>query len=69
MDQLNVGDLVFAVVQLFKNLNEPVTDEGVKAELPSVDIKDIRASLQRLHYQGRINGAPIATDPNLMNKE
>jgi hypothetical protein len=29
MDQLNVGDLVFAVVQLFKNLNEPVTDEGV----------------------------------------
>jgi hypothetical protein len=65
MDQPNLDDLVFAIVQLFKNLNEPITDEGVKAELPSVDIKEIRASLQRLQDQGRIVGMPFTIYPTL----
>jgi len=61
MDQPSLDDLVFAVVQLFKNLNEPITDEGINSELPSVHIKEIRETLQRLKDQGRIVGTPQKT--------
>ena len=63
MDQPNLDDLVFAIVQLLKNLNEPITDEGIQAELPSVDIREIRASLQKLQDQGRIVEKPLTTFP------
>jgi hypothetical protein len=68
MDQPNLDDLVFAIVQLFKNLNEPITDEGVRAELPSVDIKGNQSIASEVAGSRSYCWDAFHYFPNLMNK-
>jgi hypothetical protein len=57
----NLDEQVFAVVERYMEQQTALTNEGLKAALPSVDIVEIRASLKRLQDQGRILGVPLGT--------
>jgi hypothetical protein len=65
----NLDEQVFAVVQRYMDRNKSLTDEGIRMALPTVDAKEIDASLERLQHQGRITQVPLnVCIPNIMNK-
>lgn len=63
----NLDEQVFSIVKKYMERNESLTEEGIKLQLPTVDMEDIRASLQRLQDDGRVVGMPLnACLPNSM---
>jgi hypothetical protein len=70
MDNLDeLDEQVFAVVQRYMDRNKSLTDEGIRMALPTVDAKEIDASLERLQHQGRIAQVPLnICVPNIMKR-
>jgi hypothetical protein len=70
MDNLDeLDEQVFAVVQRYMDRNKSLTDEGIRMALPTVDAKEIDASLERLQHQGRIAQVPLnICIPNIMKR-
>jgi hypothetical protein len=65
----NLDEQVFAVVQRYMDRNKSLTDEGIRMALPTVDAKEIDASLERLQHHGRIAQVPLnICIPNIMKK-
>jgi hypothetical protein len=54
-----VDEQVLAVVQRYTDEQKSLSDEGIKMELPSVEMKDIEESLQRLQDQKLVIGLPL----------
>jgi hypothetical protein len=52
----NLDERVLAVIQRYTDQHEPVTYEVIEMELPSVDMVEIKASVQRLQEQEIVRG-------------
>lgn len=55
----NIDEQVLAVIQRYMDQQETLTDEGIKMELATVDIAEIKASIQRLKDQGTVVGLAL----------
>jgi hypothetical protein len=55
----NLDEQVLAIIQRYMDQQKTLTDEGIKMALPSVDMREIKASLQKLQDQGTILGMPL----------
>jgi hypothetical protein len=55
----NLEERILAIIQRHMDEQKTLPDEGIKIASPSVDMREIKASLQKLQDQGIILGMPL----------
>ncbi|MHB8218328.1 MAG: hypothetical protein ACYDDS_19820 [Candidatus Sulfotelmatobacter sp.] len=54
-----LDEQVLAIIQRYMDQQKTLTTEGITKALPSVDLNEIKASLQRLQDQGTVIQIPL----------